>query len=157
VYTPSFTLWTTMVDFPQFIRPSLMMSIPESLDVRVQMSNSEMRRLIHAWRPKGRKTLPDGVMTWRHGHGLECHDYLPFSVIDYALMDGISWVVTPLSWSETTGVDGSRGQGDAHDPFSYPSEENFGEGHVSLHKVIVQNRSTICNTSSLWVSRPFDM
>ena len=51
----------------------------------------------------------------------------------------------------------TEGQGDAHDPFSYPSEENFGEEHVCLHKVIVQNRGTICKTSLLRFSRPCDM
>ena len=87
-----------MVDFPEFIRPSLAKWPQESLDGQVEInivSKGFTWFVLDVQRDNKyclKESWPDSLC-----HGLECHliDF-PLSVIDYALMDGISWVVTPL-------------------------------------------------------------
>ena len=146
-----------MVDFPEFVRPSLAMRPQESINGRVEIIVSEG----FAWfvldvRRDDKYCLKE---SWLDGlrHGLECHLIdLPLSVIDYALMDGISWVVTPFIWSAKCWpvYIGNRRKRGRPDPVSYPSEQIMARLGKSLQNIRC-NIVSICKPlDCLNVSRP---
>ena len=150
----------TMVDFPEFIRPSPTMSAQESLDGWVEISDSkgftwfvlDVQRddkycLTESW-PDGLPWL--GMPPWSF---LSQWINMPWwTMASPELEHHYTWSINE-HWLVFISNRRKRG---CPDPVLYPSEQIW-QDYIGLSKVIMQNSYSIYKTSLLYVSCPYIM